>query len=139
MEYGGRSRDRLPNLVAAISKLRHSAMLRCRRLLSYYQTRLVAALFVAAALIRARLIDSFSCLIFRIDQHWWDISRGLESPRVPTASMPTASGAAAQDESLRAAPPGNKSTATAYQTPVQSLLATHPAASDPTTPSSLPQ
>src|SRR5258705_11599152 len=43
------------------------------------------------------------------------------SPRVPQASAPTASGAEGLDEFHRMATPGNKSTMTAYQTPVQSL------------------
>ena len=61
------------------------------------------------------------------------------SPRVPRASAATESDAEDLDEFLRAVPPGNKSTMTAYQTPAQSLRATPRAASDPTIRSSRPQ
>ena len=60
------------------------------------------------------------------------------SPRAPTASR-TAANAAVRGAGFRhAATPGNKSKMTAYQTPGQSLSAIHRAASDPTTPSSVP-
>jgi len=53
--------------------------------------------------------------------------------------MPTSNDAVPQDESPHAVPPGNKWTMTAYQKLAQSPSATPPAASDPTTPFSLPQ
>src|SRR6266404_134386 len=52
--------------------------------------------------------------------------------------MPARSDAAGQDESHHAEPPKNRSTMTAYQTPVRSPSATLRASSDPITPFSLP-
>jgi hypothetical protein len=52
--------------------------------------------------------------------------------------MPTASVAVVPAEFPRAVPLGNESTMTAYQTLAQSLSAIPLAASDPTTPFSLP-